>query len=368
MPEQPLRRILVVRLDNIGDVVMLTPALRALRSAYPAARIALLCSQAGGRVAPLLPWIDDVIVHRAIWQETSGQAFDAHAEVSFIRSLAARRFDAAFIFTSFSQSPFPPAYACHLAGIPRRFGESKEFGGNVLTLAAPPLPDHVHQVDRNVHLLRAAGVPLAGTHLELHVPPADVRRARTLLLAHGIDAAAPYVVVAPGASCDARRYPAERYAAVAHLLARQSSFPVVVVGADADVPAAELILDVLPPGAGVSLAGRTSIPELAAVIRDAALVVTNNSGPLHLADAFRRPVVVLYAGTEYEEQWRPRFAPSVLLRRPTDCSPCFAFICPYDKQCLDIEPAAVVEAALSLLGGILSPAPYSTRHEEVVSP
>jgi len=368
MPDQRFENILVVRLDNVGDVVMLTPALRALRLAYPAARITLLCSPAGARVTPMLPSVDDVIVRRAPWQALSGAIdFSPASELAFIKTLAEHRFDAAFIFTSFSQSPFPPAFACYLAGIPRRFGESKEFGGAILTDVAPPLPGQAHQVDRNLHLLAFAGLPLVGTHMELAISAQAKTRAMALLRAHEIDPASPYVVVAPGASCDARRYDPGRLAEAVRLLARQAAAPAVVVGVPADRPAADLIVDAVGPGAAVSLAGETSVPGLAAIIRAAALVVTNNSAPLHIADAFRRPVVALYSGTEYEEQWRARHSPSVLLRRPTACSPCFAFTCPHNKECLDIAPADVARAALSLLPTHLS-VPTQSPHsgEELV--
>jgi ADP-heptose:LPS heptosyltransferase len=77
--------------------------------------------------------------------------------------------------------------------------------------------------------------------------------------------------------------------------------------------------------------------------------LTNNTSTMHIADATQTPSVILYSGTEQESQWQPRHTPHRLLRRPTVCSPCYAFTCPYDLQCLDISPAEVVEAALDLL-------------------
>jgi ADP-heptose:LPS heptosyltransferase len=88
---------------------------------------------------------------------------------------------------------------------------------------------------------------------------------------------------------------------------------------------------------------------LADVIRRSRLVVANDSSAMHLADAFKRPAVILFSGTDREEQWRPRHAPSRLLREPTSCAPCHAFACPYHMQCLDIRPSDVVKAALDLL-------------------
>ncbi len=91
------------------------------------------------------------------------------------------------------------------------------------------------------------------------------------------------------------------------------------------------------------------MPELAGILRRARLVIANNSGPMHIADAFARPMVILYSGTELEEQWRPRGSPVKLLRRNTHCSPCYAFTCPYGMECLDIPPEEVAAHALELL-------------------
>lgn len=131
--------ILAVRLDNIGDVIMLGPALRTVKETSPQARLTLLASPAGATAALLLPWIDDLIVWRASWQDVGGRIlFDPAHELELINLLSERSFDAALIFTSFSQTPHVPGYVCYLAGIALRVGESKEFGGSTLT-TVPPL-------------------------------------------------------------------------------------------------------------------------------------------------------------------------------------------------------------------------------------
>jgi ADP-heptose:LPS heptosyltransferase len=122
-----------------------------------------------------------------------------------------------------------------------------------------------------------------------------------------------------------------------------------VIGSERETDLFRPILSGVRHQAIRSLVGRTSVPVLAAVIRRARLVIANDSGPMHIADAFRRPMVVLYSGTEYESQWRPRSAPTTLLRRPTDCSPCYNFRCPYNMECLDIPPEEVVAQALHML-------------------
>ena len=349
-PWPTVKNILAIRLDNIGDLVMLGPSLRTLRHALPQATITLMASPGGGHVAPLLPWIDDILVHRAVWQDLSGSIpQDFRREIELVDDIRNRCFDAAIIFTSFSQSPYPPAYVCYLAGIPIRLGQSREFGGALLSHWVRPLPDPTHQVDRNLHLLESAGIPIAGRHLELTIADDIQAAADQLLRDVGIHPRQRFILLAPGASCAARRYDPVRYGSVARLLAAETRLPILLVGSEREQSLVEPILVDDHGGAIVSLVGRTSVPELAAVIRRAAFVIANDSGPMHLADAFERPMIILFSGTEYESQWQPRGAPTRLLRRPTDCSPCYSFQCPYNMECLDIPPQEVAAEALALL-------------------
>jgi ADP-heptose:LPS heptosyltransferase len=345
-----VRRLLAVRMDNIGDVVMLGPALRALADAIPGAEISLLASPAGSQVAPMLPWIDEVIPHKAIWQDTSGaSALDPSKEQELIENLRQKDFQAAVIFTSFSQSPHPPAYICYLAGIPVRIGESKEFGGNVLSTWVRSPGDDLHQAERNLFLLESVGVAVRRRDLELRLPPGSMERADRLLSACGIAADEPFLAVAPGASCKARTYPVERFQVVVRELAGATGLPVVVLGSAREREKLEGISKVIEPPRVSWLVGRTSLDEFAAVVSRSRLVIANNSSALHFADAFGRPMVILYSGTEYESQWRPRRAPARLLRRPTPCSPCYLFDCPYNLECLDIGPSEVVDNVVALL-------------------
>ncbi|MDQ4070344.1 MAG: glycosyltransferase family 9 protein [Actinomycetota bacterium] len=349
---QSVRRIVAVRLDNVGDVLMLGPTLRALRRSLPPAHLTLLCSKAGARVAPLLPWVDEVMVERVVWQDASAALpLDPARELALVARIGGGRFDAALIFTSFSQSPWPPAYACYLAGVPLRAGQAGDFGGSLLTHAVTPLPREAHQVDRNLHLLASLGFPTAGTELEVAVPPGASADGDALLEPLRLAPGEPFVALAPGASCAARRYPAARFAEVAALLT-DAGLPVVVVGGPGEEALASPILEANPGRPVLSLVGRTELPALAAVLARSALVVSNDSGPMHLADAVARPQVVLFSGTDLESQWRPRGAPARLLRRPTPCAPCYRFDCPYDLACLDIPAEEVVEHALDLLAQV----------------
>lgn len=347
-----LRRILAIRLDNIGDVVMTGPALRALRQNYPAAEITLMANNSGSQAAPLLPWVDDVIPWRAVWQEIGQNApVDVEKEMKLVALLSERAFDAAFIFTSFAQSPHPPAYACYLAGIPVRVGQSKEFGGALLTHWVKPLPDSAHQVERSLHLLRSVGLPAPRGDLELVVRPEAKAGAQQVMAQAGLSLNRPYIALAPGASAESRRYDEARFARAAQILAKQAGMPVVLLGSEREAgqfPFLEAAARDRSSGM-VSLIGLTRLPEMAAVIECARVVIANNSGSMHIAAAFNRPMVILFAGTELIEQWAPATAGAVMLNRPVPCSPCHAFRCPYQMECLDISPEEVASAAAGLL-------------------
>lgn len=359
---QSVNRVLAVRLDNIGDVLMLGPSLRALRAAMPRAHITLMASRAGAQVAPLLPWIDDVIVHRAAWQELSREeAPDPKVQLLLAEALAERHFDAAFIFTSFSQSPYPAAHVAYLAGIPRRIGQSKEWGGQMLTHLVPPVPDETHQVDRNVHLLESVGIPVDDLRLEIDVPP-DARQQAHRVLARPQARRRPYIVVAPGASCPARRWPLPRFAEAAELLRERTGADVVVAGSAKEAPHAAQLAERVP--GAISIAGQTSIAALAAVIDEAALVVCNDSAPVHLADAAGTPTVVTFSGTELRSQFAPRSTPAVVLGRMTACTPCHEFSCERHLACLDIRPEEVAAAGVAVMQRVATTMP-SVRPLEV---
>lgn len=339
--------ILAIRIDNIGDVIMLGPALRAVKETSPRARITLLASPAGATAAPLLPWIDDVIAWRASWQDIGGRVpFDPAYEMQLINILAQKHFDAALIFTSFSQTPHVPGYVCYLAGIPLRAGEAKEFGGNTLTMELRGAPEELHQVERNLRLVEHLGFVARDRRLVIALPEGARAEAAQLLTSHGIAADTPFVLIHPGASAQARRYPSERFGTLARLLSRRG-WEILVTGVERETALIEEVLERAPKAR--SLIGQTPLAVYAALIERASLVICNDTLPMHLADALGVPSVVLFSGTDLEEQWQPRATRSRLLRRPTKCHPCYLFECPIGLPCLDIAPEEVVETAEALL-------------------
>jgi ADP-heptose:LPS heptosyltransferase len=336
--------ILVVRADNIGDVVTTTPALRAIRAAAPRSRLDLLASPVGATVAPMIDELDDVLAVSASWQQlpATGAAAVA-AERELLDRITARGYDVLLAFTSFSQSPWPVAHLGLLAGIGIRVVHSREFGGAVATHWVTPPPDTTHQVDRALHLLAAIGVPDRGRSPALRVSSGAEEAAARL------HPSGPFAVLAPGASCAARRYPAERFAIAAAQVA-QAGLPVLVAGPEKETA---LVASVVEAAAhpGVEPVPPVPLPVFTGLLRHSAVAITNNSGGMHLADAVRTPVVVTFAGTELPGDLTPRSVPAALLDRQVPCSPCRQLNCPFGHECLDVPASDVAAAVLALAAG-----------------
>ncbi len=150
------KRILAVRLDNLGDVLVTTPAIRAIRQSLPDATITLLASRVGARVGALNPDIDDVIIYSAPWMDPWRELpLEPDREQRMIAELRDRQFDAAVIFSSFRQSPLPAAYLCYLAGFPLRLAASIDGPGSLLTTRHKHPERMMHEVERGLDLVGA---------------------------------------------------------------------------------------------------------------------------------------------------------------------------------------------------------------------
>ena len=245
--------------------------------------------------------------------------------------------------------PHPAGFLCSLAGIPLRLGESKEISGYALTNEVSAASDDIHQVDRNLRLIESVGFEVNDRSLTIQIPDVAQRSALDRLNQFGLAATDSFLLLNPWTSCQSRNYASDRFAIAARQLAEITGWKVVVTGVKKDRSHSSELLEILGEWA-IDLIGATSLSELAALIAKARLMLSNNTSTMHIADATRTPSVILFAGTELESQWRSRNCPLILLRQPTACSPCYAFTCPYDLECLDISPDRVVAAGLELLG------------------
>jgi lipopolysaccharide heptosyltransferase II len=277
---------------------------------------------------------------------------NSQADRDFLDRLRHKQFDAAVIFTVYSQNPLPAALMCYLADIPRRLAHSRDNPYQLLTHWLPePEPQQFirHEAQRQLDLVAAVGARTRDVRLRIRVRPDALTKLWPWLLDRGLDPQRPWIVVHPGASAPSRRYPAESYAAAIRVLVLEHGCQIVPTGSAGE----QLAIDGIRDASGVpaiSLAGKTTLEELAALVSRAPLLISNNTGPVHLAAAVGTPVVDLYALTN--PQHAPWQVPHELLFHDVPCRNCYKSICPEGHHdCLRlVPPEAVVRAALAHIG------------------
>ncbi len=349
------RRILAVRLDNLGDVLVTTPAIHAIKASLPGAAITLLASPVGTQAARLNPDIAEVITYEAPWMDPwSRLPQDPAREAAALAAVRAGAFDGAIIFTSFRQSPLPAAYLCYLAGIPLRLAASIDGPGSLLTTRHRHPEALMHEVERGLDLVGAIGLGAEERELVLRVPERARAAVAATLRDAGIAEDRPLIVIHPGCSMPARTYPWASFAATAELAVERMGATIALTGAADERALVARIRDHLGPRARAAtrtFAGDLPFPEFCALIERADLTITNNTGPMHVAAAVGTPVVALFALTNPPEQWGPWRVPHRLLNHDVPCRLCYSRACPYGHECLTlVTPEMVVAAAEDLLG------------------
>lgn len=340
------RHILCVRLDTLGDVLMTGPAIRALKESAPHRRITLLTSPSGAEAGRLLPDLDEVLMYEAPWMKSAPSHHNGATHIEFIQSIRARAFDAAAIFTVYSQSALPAALFCYLAEIPLRLAHCRENPYHLLTdrvQETEPESGVRHEVQRQLDLVASVGARTREGRLSISVPDEACEAVRSLI-SDLITPQQPWVAIHPGATAASRRYPPEHFAAVADSLVRDLGWQVLFTGT---APERELITNIqsMMSVPSYSLAGQLSLARFAALLSQAPLLISNNTGAVHVAAAVGTPVVDLYALTNPQHQ--PWMVPHRVLSHDVPCKYCQKSVCPEGHHhCLRlISPEEVVLAA-----------------------
>ena len=345
------QHLLCVRLDAMGDVLMTSPAIRALASAVPGRRITLFTSPSGAEAGRLIPGIDDILVYEAPWMKATRTPTSSGDDRAMIERLTTHHVDAAVIFTTYTQSALPAALQCYLADIPLRLAHCRENPYHLLTdWIRDPEPDTCirHEVRRHLDLVASVGARLEDDRLCVAISTQAAIRAERLLAEH-LDPDRPWIVMHPGATATSRRYPPDSFAAAARELVRATGCQILFTGTEQERALIDSIRDMMQTPS-TSLAGTVTLEELGAVLAKAPLLVSNNTGTVHLASAVGTPVVDLYALTN--PQHRPWRVPQRVLFEDVACRFCYQSSCPEGHHhCLRaVTPEAVAAAVVSLLG------------------
>lgn len=294
---QGCKNILVIRADNLGDVLMSSPAIRALKDSF-GCRITLLASGEGAKAASLLPVVDETIAIDLPWVglKQSSNSDEVNHLVSRLRAAA---FDACVIFTVYSQSSLPAAITAWMAGIPRRLAYCRENPYELINYWVPekePYEVIKHQVERDLDLVERVGAVTVNKKIVIAIGKEAISRVKSKLQQLGIDVTEPFAIFHPGVSEEKRRFPEERWIQLAMEWSAVSDVPIVFTGSEVEKPLTDRLSRQLGKDA-YSAGGLFTLEEFAALLKMAKLVISVNTATIHLAAAVNTPQVVLYAQT-----------------------------------------------------------------------
>jgi heptosyltransferase-2 len=364
---QTPRRILVRGVNWLGDAIMTTPALTRLRETFPGAHISLLTP---AKLAEL--WLHHPAINETI-SFAPGEGLSA-----VCRKLRAGNFDLALVLPNSPRS----ALEAWLGRVPRRVGYARAWRNFFLTTAVPrrsgvvtmhkrsiseikrliqspaavgepkALPGDIHQVFDYLHLVASLGGNPELAPLQLSVADNETAAVRKKFELAKIQE--PILGLNPGAEYGpAKRWPADRFAAVASEIQKRTGGTWLIFGGKGDVELASRIETAtgIPQSTIRNLAGRTSLRELMALLKSCRVLLTNDTGPMHVAAALGTPVVVPFGSTspELTGPGLPGETVHRLIKSTAPCSPCFLRECPIDFRCMtgietDIVVAAIVKA------------------------
>ena len=310
-----MNNILIIKLRYIGDVLLATPVLRALRERFPEARLTMAVNRGTEEVLAGNPDVQEVLV-----VEKGGLAEQLH----FLREVRRRRFDAVIDLTDGDRA----AILAGLSGAPLRIGFNEEhrWRGLLYTTVAHVGPSAVHRIEHDLAALLPLGIEPKAGQPKLYLSREDDERAARLLEEVGlVGAGGALVMFQPGARYWFKAWPAERFAALADRLTESFGCRVVIGGSGQEQKLAEEIRRQARSTPTV-LAGRTPLRTYAAVLKRCALFVGSDNGPMHMAAALGVPVVALF-GPSNPDEWGPRGPQSRVLYKGLDCRRCFHPTC-----------------------------------------
>ena len=346
LPTSPhgFKRILIVRTDRIGDLLLSAPVIKALRRKYPNSYIAMMVSPDTKDIVEENPYLDEVIIydkdvkHRG-WAET----------FKFAKNLKKKGFDISIILHPTNRAHL----VTYLAGIPQRLGYERKLGF-LLTDKIPHTKQLglKHELEYNLDLLKYIGIETQDKDLFMPIKDESEMVVEKVFAYSGIKKTDRVLAIHPCASCLSKIWPAERFAQAADILAQKHGLKIVVVAGSKDIARAQDVIKNMRCGV-VDLAGKVSVSQLASVLKRCALFISNDSGPVHMAVALGIPVISIFGRSQAglsPRRWGPTGKASKVLHKQVGCIECFAHNCQKEFACLKaITVEEVVSAAESLL-------------------
>lgn len=348
--------ILIVKLSAIGDVVHTLPALNAIRNRYPQAHIAWLVEAAAADLVMGHPALDQIIIsRRKSWVKGLGGAqwrIHLKAILTLVKTLRDRRYDMLFDF----QFSLKGALLIALARANRKIGfgrglEHQEHSYLVLNERIPAVSMEIHALTRGLLMLKAVGIESKSVEYRLPIAAEHRKRAEQLLRQNGWPDRQPFAAINPMAKWETKLWDQQRFAEVADALQKDYKLPVIFTGGPEDRPYIDALLGRMRTEAP-NLAGRTDLLTLAALLQQATVMVTTDTGPMHIAAAMDTPTVALFGPTA---PWRtgPYGEGHRVIQAHKACRPCYKRHCAEAAACM---MAISVEEVLSAASEVIKKA------------
>lgn len=330
MPDLAQAKRILIRTTNwIGDAVMTTPVVRAVRRNFPDAHIGVLAKPWVAPVFNANPHVDQVLLY-----DTKGLHKGFSGKQRQAKELRRDRWDAGIVLPN----SFESALLFAMARIPIRIGYKTQLRHFLLThpvFLDQQLKDHSHETDHYLRLLKLIGLKTGQPELELVISSDDQTRGRDLLRENGIDEAETVIGINPGAAFGtAKRWPVERFAQLADLLVEKYNGRILIFGGPGEQDVAQSIATAMTH-TSLSLSGKTTLVEAMALVERCRLLVTNDSGLMHIAAALHRPLVAIFGPTN-PVTTGPLDLQATIVREPVECSPCLKRECLLEYHlCMD---------------------------------
>ena len=333
--------ILIINANWLGDVLFSTPALRAIRRKYPTSNIACLAPPRVSEVLKRNPHLDELILYD---DRVSFLSWGECARVAKV--IRQRHFDTAIFFHRSKTK----AILLKMAGVPERIGYSAPGRDRFLTQAVDPPASPAHKIDLFLNLIEQTGIPSDGRHMEFFPDPSAELSLQKLLREQGFNDSEPYAVVHAGGNWELKRWPAENFAKSIRLFSREFGHRIILCGTSAEEGLSREIQSLCCAGELISLCGKTSLDELAVLLKNAEFLLSNDSGPIHLAATQKTKIVGLFGPTSLELTGPSSLAPMRILWQDVGCEvPCYYRACNY-RVCMDwLTPEEVLKKAKELM-------------------
>ena len=330
-----IRKIVVIELAHIGDVLAITPALHILRKKFPQSLITVVVSPWAQEVITGNPDIDEILVYDALWFNRNKKSYWSPAKTAaFIKLLRAKEFDMGIDL----RGDVRTILLMRLSGIKKRVGYGFTGGAFMLTDIMPfdvGQRQNKHQIEHNIDFITSIGEGLPyherDMSLKIFFSDKDILYVDKLFKDNNITNKDLLIAIHPGAGIATKRWPAERFSSLITKILEKYKIKIVLVGSNEEKDLLKL------PDFGqnlVNLAGETNIKQLAALLKRCSLFIGGDSGVMHIASAVGIPIVAIWGGQNKPSHWKPLLDTAIIVHKEVDCSPCGLTACK-DLKCLN---------------------------------